>query len=696
MASPSEAKQFPKINQDKLSGYISRLESTVAKQKPGIINEARSYLLSHPSLAIEGIKCLADQRTNRNAVALLESLQPDNIVTFISDSGKKPRRQDFLNIFEFLDHPEADIAQAMIIGYLLQPTRELAKAEKMGVQKQQEAALKANQIGYNLAEALLETPDENTQVKVMEIVDQTFTQPTHSNNLFIDFLIENSKYALSYSDAARADEVLRYLNHLSLKTIGVDIVKKYSSIETLRDLFNKLTFYKDLSSVLPNKQPPLKNVWNNPKDIHHHSFERTIHAISNQLSNHMENSFGEPFFLTADEPQTTKIGAASVSLLLQYIGETLSSMPGDFTWRIISGPQGRKILLVDESYIFEEPNPERWIKIHEKILEYINKTDPDFSSIVDQNELETILEFTKPPSVDDEYTAAAVPLLIQQAQGGLQAISKCGISAVVSLKEEEYLGKMGLNKIYFRQDEDGMRVVTDWKFGQYAFSLDKNYNPLGLGKLSDANRNWLLTIVFSYLKSIKNRDTGPIIFLNEPDDETTENEMKDEAEHTPNKINRIPFLRVLALGDRSHEISNPIFEKEVKFHWGIGLGDLNGIFLAIQENYSLLTDPDSEINKYLDSLPYGQSVRMLLDKLVKKAQIKKERSTWQPATLNGEPVMQLRPTFPPEGYNFAVHAYAVTFVRETELAGAKPREINCPGTATNILNISTLEPSTTQ
>ena len=118
MQNIAERRPIPKIDQGRLSGFISKLESSTRKQRPGILNEVRGYLLSHPNLAVEGVDYLTERQGNRNAQELLENLQPENITEYLSENGRTPRKKDFLDIFSFLTGPGHEIAQAMLIGYL--------------------------------------------------------------------------------------------------------------------------------------------------------------------------------------------------------------------------------------------------------------------------------------------------------------------------------------------------------------------------------------------------------------------------------------------------------------------------------------------------------------------------------------------------------------------------------------------------
>ncbi len=688
-----ESKSVPTINQGKLAGFITRLEVARSKQRPGILNEVQGYLLSHPNLALEGINYLAGKPGNRNTNELLERLEPENVTEFLSRNGKTPRKKDFLDIFTFLTGPGHEIAQAMMIGYLLQSTRELKDARK-DLEKQQRAALKANKIGLGLAEALLETSDEKIRAQVLEIIDQNLVQPDSRENLFIDFLMANSAFAQSITQAAHADEILRYINYLSMQTIGVDIIQKYALSISQFEQPVRLTPNITMTLFKPNKVPPLRTVWGNPKEVHHHSFGRIAQSLSDQLIEYAKNSLGKTAVFTVDEPQTTEIGIVSVHLLLENIAQQLEQAPGGFIWRIIPAPQGRMILVFGESVELDPLSPETWLLISDKIFQYTKKTDRLKSPLpIKPEELDSILEFLKPHNIDNEKLAFSVPQIINEAQGGLHAISKKGIRATLNLPHEDYLRNLGLQEIFFRQEENGIRINTIWNNGEFSFFLDRNYEIHGLGKLSESNQNWLLMIVFSYLKAIKNRGEEKINFL----DESSLDEIPDLVEdgnlqkgNPSRQVARDPFLRVLALGDHSHEISVPLFERDVQFHYGIGLATLNSIFLQIQENQSLITDPQSDVNVYLDSFPHGQSIRNLIMSIFKRAENKTSQPRWIEGKLAGETVKKFRPTNPPDGYNPATDLYMLTFVRETERPDSKPREVNCPGVANKILDLITV------
>ena len=688
-----ETVSIPKIDQGRLSGFISRLENSKSKQRPGILNEARSYLLSHPNLAIEGARYLAEKPGNRNTNELLESLQPENVTEFLSRNGKTPKKQDFLNIFISLTGPGGEIAQAMMIGYLYQPTRELKNAKK-DLGKQQKAAIKANKIGLGLAEALLETPDEETKTQVLKIIGQNLAQPDNRENLFIDFLMANSAFAQSTTQAAHADEILRYINNLSMQTIGVDIIQKYALFISQFEQPVKLTPSITMTLFKPNKVPPLRTVWGNPKEVHHHSFGRIAQSLSDQLTEYARSSLGKTVVFTVDEPQTTEIGVVSVRLLLKNIAQQLEQAPGGFIWRIIPAPQGRMILVFGESYELDPLSPETWLLISEKISQFTKKTDNPKSSLpIKPDELNSIIEFLKPLNIDDEKLALAVPQIIKEAQGGLHAISKKGIRSILDLPHENYLRNLGLQEIFFRQEENGIRINTIWNNGEFSFFLDRNYEIYGLGTLSESNQNWLLMIVFSYLKAIKNRGEEKINFLDESSLDEIPDLVEDEGRRNGDPLKQVardPFLRVLALGDHSHEISIPLFERDVQFHYGIGLATLNSIFLQVQENQSLITDPKSDLNIYLDSFPHGQSIRNLIMSIFKRAENKTSQPRWIEGELAGEKVKKFRPTKPPDGYNPATDLYMLTFVRETERPDSKPREVNCPGVANKILDLTTV------
>jgi len=694
MPNETEVRSSPKIDQGKLSGFISKLESSPRKQRPGILNEARGYLLSHPNLAIEGIDILAKNQESRNAQELLESLQPENITEYLSQNGRTPRKKDFLDIFSFLTGSGHEIAQAMMIGYLQQPTKQLKEAKK-DLKKQKKAALKANKIGFGLAEALLDTSDEEIKTQVLTIIDQILTQPDNRENLFIDFLMANSAFAQPITEAAHADEILRYINYLSKQTIGVDIISKFSRFIERFD--QPIDLAPGISLILfkPNKEPPLRKVWSNPKEVHHHSFEKITKTLRDQLVKYVVgDSFGDTVVFAIDEPQTTEIGVALMNLSLEDIAQLFKKVPGDYAWKIIPAPQGRMLLVFGKKYEIDPPSPETWMIISDHISPFAKKTDqPGPLLPIKSDELNSILEFLRPPDIDEEKLALGVLQIIKEAQGGLHAISKKGIRSTLNLPREDYLRNLGLNEIFFRQEEDGIKINTSWNNGEFSFFIDRNYEIHGLDKLSESSKNWLLMIVFSYLKAIKNRGEERIVFLNEPPlDEIPELE-EDENHRKVDSLRQIardPFLRVLALGDRSHEVSIPIFEKEVEFHYGIGLSALNAIFLQVQENQSLITDPQSDINKYLDSFPHGQSIRNLIISIFERAKNKISQPRWVSGKLVGEDVLQFRPTKLPTGYNPASDLYMITFVRETELPDAKPREVNCPGVADKILDLTTI------
>ncbi len=688
---PSELQSVPTINGGKMSGYLSRLERSGRKQRPTIINEVQGYLLSHPALAIEGISFLTEKQGNRNAKELLEKMQPENVIEFLSKNGKTAKKTDFLNIFDSLNGSGNEIAQAMMIGYLQQPTQELKDAKK-DLGKQQKAAVKANKIGSGLAAALLETADLEIKSQVVKVIEQNLAKPENRDNLFIDFLFANSAFARPMTEAAQADEILRYINMLSMQLNGVDIARKYSLFVNRFDKPIELTPGMSLTLFHPTKEPSLSETWGNPKEPYRHSFEKITLSLVDQLAKRTEKFSTEPIILTVDEPQTTEVGAAAINLFLEHIAHKLEVMPGDFTWKIIPAPQGRKILAFGEKFDLDPLSPEVWQQIYEKILQYSERTDNPVSHLpMKQEELDTNLEFLKPADIDEVKLSAVVPKIIKEAQGGLHAISKKGIRSKLELPQEKYLRNLGLQEIFFRQEENGIRVNTTWNNGEFSFFINRNYEIHGLNKLTESNRNFLLAITFSYLRAIKNRGEEKIIFLNEPQLTESTEENEDEkvlSESSGRQVARDPFLRVLALGDYSHEISDPLYERDVEFHYGIGLAALNSIFLQIQENKSLIMDPKSEINQYFDSFSYGHSIKNLIMSIFSRAEKKVSQPRWIPGKLAGENVLQFRPTNPPEGYNSATDLYMLTFVRETERPDSKPREVNCPGVAEKILDLA--------
>ena len=80
----------------------------------------------------------------------------------------------------------------------------------------------------------------------------------------------------------------------------------------------------------------------------------------------------------------------------------------------------------------------------------------------------------------------------------------------------------------------------------------------------------------------------------------------------------------------------------------------------------------------------------LIISIFERAKNKISQPRWVLGRLAGEDVLQFRPTKPPTGYNPASDLYMITFVRETELPDAKPREVNCPGVADKILDLTTI------
>lgn len=678
-----ERRNYPKANTAKIDGYIQKLQQSNRDTRPEFLRQTLSYVLSHVSIAVETITILSE-RKDKYSIMILDSLNPEKIIEYISKKTEKTaKKTDFEEIFDHLSTPTAEIAQAMLIGYLNQPIEDLEKVQKKqqtveeNRRSQQKTALKANKVGLNFAEALYEHEDETVREIVSRVLDENFAGPEFERNTLIDLLMNNSNFAQPPKEAALADEIIRYIDFLLKRNLDVNFISKY----------HQSPFIKD-------KNPRLDQIWEKTDNPQEHSYSKNHANMKAQFADRIENISAEPIVITADEPFSTKMGAEAlryfVAEMIPKVEEVKTrTQRKDIDYRFIPSSQGRFIFLIGKKEELEDTNNQLRRKVS-SILTQHNATSRIESSITfGQVELNTFLEFLKPLDIDWEKIEKTLPVLIASVQGGLQGISKRGISTKISLPEEGFLRDSGLRNIYFKQEEAGIRVITDWSGGQISFTLDRNYQPSGLDRLSEENRKWLLTVVFSYMDAIKTHETGLVQFLNE-EEEIVDGE-QPIAEKTGRKIARMPHLRVLELGDRSQKIANKDSENEVEFHFGIGLSLLNAMFLQIQENQSLLTDSNSEFNQYFRTLPYGQTLKRLLERLIIRTQIKTSKPVWRSGLLAGQDVLQLLPSQPPSSYNPDTDIYMITFVSETELKGSKPREIRCPGVGRRILESALLE-----
>lgn len=684
---------YPKAQPVKIEGFLEKISHGNRRTKPQFINEALSYIFSHPSIATDTVSILGEKH-DKNSSELLGWLQdPEKIKEFVSTQGKTAKKSDFKEIFDFLDTPGSEIAQAMLIGYLSQPTKELERSKKDTL-KQQRATVKSNKIGLNLAEALMECEIEDTKRNVVTIINDYFARPELEQNTFLDMLMANSAFAHPKKVAAEADEIFRYFDILSKQYLGFGINEKYHQFINGHSHPVRLAPGMVLRLITPNKEPPLKETWDGTEE-QVHSFEQNRRSLLKQLQERASDILSnQPLILSTDEPQATKLGVEVAKSYFQQIIDIIEAAQTEIDfqidWKIIRSSQGRLIFIIGPSTEVQIIREDLWLKVREIVFKHNQTIDEEASFLpINQDELNTSLEYLKPIGIDSEKVAEAVPKLIEEAQGGLNAISKRGIKSKLTLKTEGFLQDMGLNEIFFQQEEQGIRVITSWNGGKYSFLIDRDYQPKGLENLTDDNRNWLLMIVFSYLKAIKNRGEDKISFIGELSgfDETVD-EDEELSKGTGKQVSRMPFLRVLALGDHSHELSVDRYEELTRFHFGVSLSELNSMFLQIQSNRNLLTDPNSDLNQNLNALPHGQIIKKQLEKIINRTMNKTSKPYWKEVRLNGETFYKLVPKNPPPNYDENSYVYMVTFVDETLLPGAQPREVKCPGAALSILQMS--------
>lgn len=697
MAHPEILQKYPQAEVPRLEKFLSRLALGKAAQRKEILRQAQSYIFSRPSIAISSAFYLSEH-PGRNSQELLSCLQePEKIIEFIAANGKTlSKKTDFQEVFDFLDSPGSEIVLPMLIGHLSQPTR-ILKKNKKEIESQKKISKRATSLALNFAQMLYETTDPTTkQLALNAFVRHLEGTPKNENNL-VDFLLATASYGQDEKEAATAEAVLKYIDISIKKEFDVNILDNYPTTNIVPKFDDKdvdqIKVGYGVHVPILSKQPNLTGIWGRIEKRNIHAYERAMKLSLEQAAAyvHRGNTDKEILIIDLAEPLLFDFSTEAYKNFFERIGQMMADKYGH-NYMIIPSPQGRLIFISGPSDELSRISHSLELQLNTIIRSHVSTVDANKVRHIHQDEINTVLEFMRPFEIDDKKIAKELPRLIQEAEGGLHAISARGIKSLITLENESFIRDMGLNEIFFRQEKEGIRVITRWNNGDFTFLVDRDYQSKGLDSLSDTNKNWLLTIVFSYLRAIKNRGEEKVKFLGEETQlEVPEDDSFPEKGETRKQMSRDPHLRVLALGHYSHEIGLEQFDPEVRFHYGIGLGVLNSFFIAIQENQAQLTDPNSYVNQQLDQMPYGQSIRLLLQNIFNRAENKISKPRWVKGTLAGEQVLQFRPTVKPPEYDPKTQFYMVTFIRETVRADAQPREVNCPGVAEKIISLTQLK-----
>ncbi|MCL4364282.1 hypothetical protein M1328_03525 [Patescibacteria group bacterium] len=681
---------------NRLNSLLRKIGDSNSKTRPAQMDSALSYILSKPLIAIESVEILT-QKQDKGSRQILEWLSdPERTADFIAKNGKTAGKSDFKEMFAYLETPASPLIQSMLTGHLNQPTRELKK--RKDIEGQKKLAQKATQIGLDFAQALYETEsDEARRLALESLLIHLQTTPYEENSL-VDFLMATSTSGpTERNEAAKADAARLYFHAIFKKEFQINILAGYPVLNIVPELSEARPLGLGYGIQMPNsdKKPDLTKIWGRSNRRNIHAYEKTLNKSSEQIIDYLHTANEKEDVLIVDLPDPLLFDFALEPYVdyLATIGESFKKQYGhDFM--IIPSPQGRLVFVSGPPWEIRNSKKIR-PEIEAIVRRHVSTTDSDNFRHIHQEEVNSVLEFMRPFDLDSKRIAKELPRLIEEAEGGLHAISAKGIKSAIRLEKESFLRTMGLNEIFFRQEKDGIRVITRWNNGYFTFLIARDYQTRGLNQLSETNKDWLLTIVFSYLKAIKNRGAEKVRFINEEEEpqETVVDESTDEKKEPIKQISRDPYLRVLPLGYMSHEIGVDEFDAEVRFHYGISLGDLNTFFIAIQQDQSQLTNQKSPVNQALNKLPHGQSIRILIENIFNRSTKKVSQPRWRSVEADGKKLIQFRPTNPPADYDPETQFYPITFVRETLRKDAQPREVDCPGVAEKIMEIAQKKPN---
>jgi len=663
----------PAFDSNKFLSCLEKMEKAVGiGPKKDALRQTLSYVFSSPKITIESVTYLSN-KTDKNSKEIFGLLiTPEKIVEFVSQNSKKAGKNDYIAAFDIVGNESFKdsryIAAAMIAGYLMQPTVRLKKAENTVI-KQRDAAKLANEVGRSFAEALLDYKNQKVKKLILNHIIQFFSQSGLNINTLVDFLLVNSRYGTPKNLAMEADEILRFLDLETILNTKQSLLENYSRVS------------------VSSKNTSLIKIWGvPPKPNEKFALADIDNRVRRQLAEQASNlTVKKPIILTVDTPFITNLGF-NVALDTIKRNTNIFKLYDEYLHldvSIIRTPQGRLVAVIALKDMIKKMPKELKAQIKQVILRHVLLTDnEDIFMRMTSEELNSVLEFTQPADSDPRKIAKSIPRLVGKVQGGLNAISRRGIKGKFELDEESYLREMGLKEISFKQEEGRIRVTTTWNSGEFHFFLNYNYQHEGLSKLSESSRNWLLMITYSYLKAIKNQDSK-IKFIGPNELDQTEVSVEVEQKR---KVARIPFLRVLAFGSTSKERGKEAIEKETIFHYGVGIAQLNQLFTEAQKDPNAFSNPRSHLNREIDKLKYKESVKKMIANLIDRTKMKEHRAVWKQFDLDGKRVWRLVPDdLEVSGYDPENRFYEVTFVQEAELEGGKPREINCPGVATKII-----------
>lgn len=238
------------------------------------------------------------------------------------------------------------------------------------------------------------------------------------------------------------------------------------------------------------------------------------------------------------------------------------------------------------------------------------------------------------PEIELEKVREDVIKSRERAAGGFSTVSERGDKVRIfdqGSEAETYLHSLGIRECTFFQTDKGIRIELVWYTNKFSFLMSDSYQIQHLEELSEEKRLWIEHLCLKYIGSIKNQlfETEPI-------------EKPEGLGDRRVFAGRRPYLKVLPFGHKTRLITDlgrgeSLDDEEsyvrrmhefIRFHFGVSLDTLNGLFSSIQHDVSLFNPREFEelFRLYEQQIPPGftaltdwKSVRSMIAEAMRRS-----------------------------------------------------------------------------